>query len=298
MSIVYARLNRLEERVSRDDSGVKITQPWQVWGDSSSTALDAILYTDIPQYGEAYSSGSFNDLRVRNSSVSSVDLVTGAAPNGSAADVLYVVNVEFGLTDFSISDPDPISRPAEIRWSGSTLTEVMMKDWDDVAYKNSAGDMYDPLEERYIQSADCTITMNEETNPATRCVNFSWTTNDAIIWGVAIGNALIKLIESQKTWEIVNGVTQEYWRTTYPISFRNDNWKSKVIDNGFNYLDGGTKRPIVVTDTNGNKHQVTTPQLLNGSGATTSTPTVYPTGGFKKYNTSNFASLNLPNPFL
>lgn len=282
-----------------DDSGAGVEETWYVFATTGTTVLDALLTADLPQYGEAYSTGAITDLRVRSVSCSGIDILeNGKAPDGSACDLRFEMKVKRGLPSFSNSDPNPTDRPAEIRWSGSTLTEAMMKDWDDVAYKNSVGDMYDPVEERYIQSGDVTITLNEETNPASRCVNYSWTTNSDVIWGVAANCGLIKLIESQKTFEVVNGASYEYWRTTYPISFRNDNWKSKVVDNGYNYLDGATKRPILVTDTNGNKHQVTTPQFLDGAGATTATPTVYPTGGFKKYKNSTFASLGLPNPFI
>lgn len=290
MAIVQVRENQLAYRVTRDDGGLRINTQYQVWATTGSTGADALLHTDVPQYGEAGAYG----LRVRNAVVDSTEIVAGAAPNGSSADYLFTVAVEYGVPTFQNRDVNPLDRDAEIKWSGGDLVEAMVKDWDDTALKNSAGEMYDQLPERFIRSGDCTITKNESTNPASKIISYSRTTNTASIWGVGVECALMGKIESTNVIEIVDGSELSYWRTTYPISFRNDDWKYKAVDIGFNYLSGGNLTPF--KDNEGNR--VTVPHLLNGSGATSTTPVVYPTGGFRQYQRTNWALLGLPNPFL
>lgn len=294
MAIIYVRENQLAYRASRDDSGPKINTQYQVWATSGSTGIDALFHTDVPQYGELYPGASTYGLRVRSSQLDSFEIIQDKAPNGSAADYLFTIAIEYGIPTFNNRDPNPLDREPDIKWAGGDLVEAMVKDWDDTALKNSAGEMYDPLPERYIQSGDCVITINESTNPASRVVNYSRTTNTAIIWGVAVESALMGKIESQNIIEVIDGAEFSYWRTSYPISFRNDNWKYKAIDLGYNSLSGGNLIPF--KDNEGNL--LSTPKLLNGSGAVSTTPVVYPTAGFRQYKRTNWATLGLPNPFL
>lgn len=279
MAIIQVRENRLNYKVTRDDNGLRITTQYQVWATQGSTGTDALLHADMPQYGEAGGYG----LRVRNVGLDSVDVVQDRAPNGTAADFLFTFTVEYGVPTFQNRDANPLDRAPEIRWAGGDLTEVMYADWNNVPCINSAGKVFDPLPERYIQCGDCTITINEADNPASRVVLFSRTVNATAIWQAGAYCGLFGKIESTNVTEVIDGVEFNYWRTTYPISFRDSfgGWTFFPVDNG-PWPDGSLV-------------------LLDGAGAKLtpvgSEPVTYPPDGLQTYRATEWSTLKLPDPF-
>jgi hypothetical protein len=199
-------------------------------------------------------------------------------------------------------DPNPLSRPPEIEWGGTDISEVPMKDINGKALVNSAGELYDGLPERPIKgAATCIITRNESSNPATVVTTYSNTTNDAAWNGVAKGNGKLGKIRGVKMHEIVNGTDVVYWRVSYPIDFNTNGWALKPIDNGWVTLDGAGK-PQQHMDDNGNT--ATKQVFLNGSGGLLSHSAVvagsfvtFPTAGYEIITESTWSTLSLPNPF-
>lgn len=305
MAIIKVRQNLKEQSITQDGSGVRYGQLWEVWATHGSTALDATYGTDgstsMPQYGEQLGT---TGLYVRSVNLKSLDIVSGNAPGTSTpVDIYFQFNVEYTPLEFATFDPNPLDRPAEISWEGGEVVEAMMKDWAGLTVANSAGEPFDPLPERYIQAGDCTITRNEESNPASVVVGYSYTTNNASLWSgaVATENALLGKITAQKTSEVVNGATVVYWKVTYPISFRNDNWRLKLLDQGWRYLDS-SGYPTEITDRSGNTPTV--PVAMDGAGNVQDhtesgypQAIIYPEDGFEQYKKADWSSLNLPNPF-
>lgn len=209
--------------------------------------------------------------------------------SGSA---LYICSFSPLVTGYELN---PLDRPAEIDWGGESQTEVMYVDEDGVAVLNSAKDRYDPMPEREILGPAVTITRFEASNPASIIETNSMTTNSGAIWGQSTDILKLGIITSQKVWE--NGVA--YWRTKYPIYKNRKGWKLKLYDNGHRKRnDDGSKRRI--HDDMGQTSPV--PVLLNGLGkelADGASPVVYPTNGFRRYTSANWASISpaLPNPW-
>lgn len=189
----------------------------------------------------------------------------------------------------------PLDRPPEVDWGGGEdQTEVMHKDYDDTAVKNSAGDRYDPMPEREVPGADVTITRYEADNPADVIAVFSKTTNSGVIWGQATDAMKMGKIRASKVYE--NNVA--YWKVSYPVflTSKAEGWRLKLIDNGYRKLV--SSKPHRITDETG--HASPVPCLLDGSGgelAVGGTPVVYPSTGFKQYPGTSWAALSLPNPF-
>jgi hypothetical protein len=192
----------------------------------------------------------------------------------------------------------PMQRRPKIVWGGSGLTETVRKEVDGLPIKNSAGDFYDPLPERPVRGARVTITVNLEENPASICDEFSWSTNGAAWFGVPAGKGMMEEVTAELVSEQFEGETVEYWTVTFPIRFRRDNWKLKLLDNGYRQKDPATGAVTTILDPLGERPAV--PVLLNGAGEELpegEPPVVYPTAGYNLNEATNWGSLPLPNPF-
>lgn len=210
----------------------------------------------------------------------------GPDDNGIA---VYVVNFQQVTPQFAV---DPLERK-DVQWSGGDVTEVLTYDANGKPFLNSAGQPYTGLPARPIRSALCNITIRQKANPAAVVTLYSYTTNSAPIWGVDPGNALMGKITAKKNQE----GSVAFWELSLPIQFRRDGWKMKLIDNGFVFLDADGN-PQTVTDDTGNAKP--SPVLLDGSGgvlAPAGAPVTYPSAGFDIYESANWGSLGLPNPF-
>lgn len=188
-------------------------------------------------------------------------------------------------------DPNPLSRPADIRWGGSDLTEVKFYDFDGNKYVNSANQLYSNLPSQYVLAGECTVSFNVADNPGNNCVLYSYSTNASGIWGVSTGFGLMGKWEGQLSFE--NNVT--FWRVTVPMRFRGDGlkWRYYAIDSGYVDEDGN-----VIGDDVGQQHS--TPVLLDGSGGKLTPgddPVIFPTDGFKQYNETDWSASGVVNPF-
>ena len=262
-------------------------------GGYSCAELNRTAHASLPKIGDEHPEDDEAKVQSVKPSLHSED---GGVDEGVA---LY--SVSYGpkpRNELDAPTPHPLDRPAEISGGGSDITETADKDVSGEAIKNSAGDFYDPLPERYVPAAEITISRNEETNPLTRATVYSHTVNSGTWYGVAAGNALLGKISWDKQSEEYQGQTITYWKVTYPISLKvdEDGWRLKLIDNGYRKLVSG--EPRTATDDVGNTSAV--PVLLDGSGGELSvggTPVVYPTDGYQIYVEQNWNALALPNPF-
>lgn len=317
MSFAITAIVKKSEEGGQNDQGVFYTQRWQVTfsGGWDCKACKNTTFTDgtygaLPKY---YATHQTDALAYVNEIKCKLEDEESALDVGVAE---YVVTyAQKSLT----SDPDPLSRPAEIEWGGTDLTETPIRDKDGNPLVNSAGELYDGLPERPIHgAADCSITFNQADNPATTVTDFSYTTNNATWNGVAKGNALFGKITARKMQEQVNGSTVVYWRITFPIRFRKDGWRVKPWDSGW----------LVAVDTDGDSNddaqrahrddhgQVPRkPTFLDGHGhalefdhtlpfkmdpvifPTTDNPSGWTGDGYPIEDESDWSTLSLPNPF-
>jgi hypothetical protein len=232
------------------------------------------------------------------------ELADGMAtpPTGLQGVATYTVHYETKNLGGNAKEIHPLSRPADISWGGAEITEVRRYDVDGNALCNSAGQFFEDLPEFFIRGGEVRITQNEAANPATKCVTYSYTTNDGTWYGVAAGNALIGKIEADKVTETYDGNEITYWRVSYPIAFRRDGWGFKTYDIGYKYLDDNDE---LICDFDKNGTPTPTPVKLDGNGGRLSDQTANavewpttPATGFKVYEESDFASLSIANPFL
>lgn len=237
----------------------------------------------LPKYGQKHPDDD-------NAYVTSVDVAMvhedDSQQTGSA---LYTVTYSPLVAGYQLN---PLTRPPDIDWGGEVQSEVMYKDLDGTAILNSAKDRYDPMPEREILGGCVTITRNETANPATSIETYSLTTSSDGYGGTA-DIAKMGVITARKTYE--NGIP--YWQVRYPISFKRDGWRYKVVDNGHRKLTGDGKRRRIHDDV-GQTSPV--PCLLDGAGgelAPEGSPVVFPTDGYKRYPSVSWSSLSLPNVF-
>jgi flavin-binding protein dodecin len=167
---------------------------------------------------------------------------------------------------------------------------------------NSAWQVYSGLPPIPIAGADVVATFNVASNPISMATLLSKTTNNATWNGVARTNGRIGKISYRYVVEEFDSETVEYYQVTMPISFRPDSWKWLPIDSGTDILVATTSsgQPVwkAVLDQYGNR--VTTPVLLNGSGAQGTvgfTGVVYPASGYEQYTESDWTAGGVPNPF-
>lgn len=305
MPFSISAIRMLSETGGQNDQGVYYTQIWQVdfaggyaaAAIKNATATDG-TYGDLPKYLTTKPDDSLayvSDIKVE------LEDNEGGEDVGTAK---YTVTYAQKSITF---DPNPLSRPPEIEWGGTDLTEVPTKDVTGAALLNSSGLLYEGLPDRPVRgAADVTITRNESANPASTVTGFSYTVNSAAWYGVAIGNGVIGKITARKKQEQVSGLTVVYWQVTYPIRFRKDTWRLKPIDCG--YAKVVSSAPRRHTDDMGNAFPH--PVLLDGHGnvlASGSAPVIFPTNGnpsahvgdgYQILDETDWSTLSLPNPFL
>jgi len=223
--------------------------------------------------------------------------------SSSANDGVGIYSVTFQSPSFTEANIHPLDREPDVQWRGTDLVEVATVDFDGDYFKNSFGDLYDPLPERPVQGcAECLISFNTETNPAAWCTSYSNTVYSASLWGVPAQAILMGVIEAQKVVEKFQGEDVTFWRVSVPLRFtaNEDGWYLKIIDNGWRYIDDDGHE-AVSRDETGTANP--TAILLDGSGQKNpqaSDPVYFPSGGFKVYPDSTWSGLVsvLPNPFI
>lgn len=234
----------------------------------------------------------------------SIGLLEGSAYGKDANNVdakgvaLYVVKYIPIDAGFAAS---PLQR-IDVVWGGSDITETVKFDVNGNAIVNSSGQLYSPLPARPIRGADVTITVRVAHNPAATVAIYSNSTNSSAIWGVAKYNGIIGKIQAKPMIER----NVAFWEVSYPIRFRRDTWRLKLIDNGTVFLNDDGDQQTVVDDF-GQSRQI--PVLLDGTGKVldpSDDPVIYPSNGHPPGNTDDgyeindeedWSSLNLPNPF-
>jgi len=266
--------------------GSEETETYIVRTDGAETArtVRRSSFTGMPELGDVDANGLV---------VSRVN-VTRDRDSSPTKQVFYYT-ATWATPEFSAEFVEnPIDRAAEISWEGLEFSIVETIDAAGTAYRNSAGELYSEIPERPVGGGSVSITRNELANPATKITNFSFTSNSDTFHGLAIRLARLGKISATKVRE----QAYTFWKVTYPIDFRRDNWRLKVVDSGFNSLVGGVLKRIMV-DSDSGKVAVATPALLNGAGVklTGGAPVVFPAAGFVQYTEIAWTSLGLPNPF-
>lgn len=204
---------------------------------------------------------------------------------------IWDVRCEFRVEQTESNTPpnepeNPLLRPVKIRGGTQTYTENSIKDKDDKVVANSAKEAFPP-HERLAPLAEFSFVRNESTSPAGYSIAYVGRLNASPIWDAAAKTILCTSI----TWDKQYENSYEFYQTTYSFSYKEDGWKLKLVDNGFNELVAGALKPILLPDNT----KPTEPFKLNGSGAKAASNADPVIKEFDIYKTVNFASLGLPS---
>lgn len=170
-------------------------------------------------------------------------------------------------------DPVPVNRRVKVSWSAANYDKVIVKDKDDNAVINSAGDYYDPPPSVPWDRLTFHFRKNYASpSPWISSYCNSVNVSPISILGIAIPAGMARFTQPSGSEEREeNG--QIFHETTWNIEVDNKTWQLEVLDEGLRYLDpdDATKR-INAVDDDGN--EVSSPILLNGSGAKLDNPTI------------------------
>lgn len=281
----------IKQTSSNGSDGATIHEEYQVPYEDGYDLTTCILAcygigtpSGLPTYGMVYPDTSIK------SYVKTIDfdLEENSDPHNDGVILFKVDYIPFPVEGY---DPDPLSRPPDVRWGGSDLTETKVVDYDLNPMVNSATQLYSNLPPQYVLAGECTISFNVADNPGDDVVLYSYTSNASDWHGVPAGHGLFGKWEAQKQFE--NGVS--FWRVTVPARFRGDDkkWRYYPIDSGYIDTDGNQ-----ITDDTG--QQPSEPVLLDGSGGKLtpgSDPVIFPTDGYKQYAEVEWSGNGVPNPF-
>lgn len=168
-------------------------------------------------------------------------------------------------------EPNPIERRVKISWSATNYDKVIVKDKDDKAVVNSAGDYYDPPPAVPWERLTFSFRKNYST-PSPWISSYCNSVNDSpiTILGIAIPEGMARFTQPSGSEEREeNG--QIYHETTWNIEADIKTWQLELLDEGLRYLDPfDSSKRINAVDDDGN--EVASPILLDGSGAKLDNP--------------------------
>lgn len=267
-----------------EDGTRTYTQVLYLESDSSSDGPGlALRATGVPSKWDTYAFGSEGDTRAYLMSKS----VT--RPHGPDAKVYHVTLNYSTLTREQRKWIDhPLDRPAEVSSTFKSITSIADKDTSDAAIANSSGQVFDPPVEKDDARKVLRVTRNFGSyNGGLSYIN---RTNSDAYLGAAVGTLRVTAFDEVRAFEEygVEGseIEVEFWIRTVEMEYRPELWTKKVLDVGTKDSNG---KDLLI-----NGIPVTTPVLLNGSGAVLSPQTGTPTyRSFTVYQTANFASMGL-----
>jgi hypothetical protein len=268
-----------------DKTKVKVThtQVWRAETDSNDDDETVIAaYAGCPEVGDEHPNNPYAHLK------------TIAFRNESFSKKVWLVTLTYSTDEYEQQE-NPLDTTARITWRSEQFQKPIWKDIQGYAITNSAGDFYDPGPERDDSRWVATVVKNMPMVP-TWLISFQDAVNSAPfnIDGIPVAtrHAKIQSVEIGD-WQYHNDTA--YRQVTISIAISADEFVLEVLDQGFNYLDGGARKRIMVEDEDGQKAEPTTPVQLNGSGAVITSPTPA-TAVFRThyiYNTANFGQLPL-----
>jgi len=270
--------------------------------DQALVATDTTSGFQIP----AINSSHFSDTKAKTFSVS-------ASPK-DGDNKTWTVNVGWqtqlgsGSYDDEENTTDPTTQRPEVSYGHATYTKVMSKAYQDgdtygnptLPVENTAEDPFDPP---ITQDSSLTII---ELNYNTRSFDPDWmrqyenTINKS---AVRVGGARIPALQGRivalDADPLYDDNDELYWKVSCQIELNSSGFTAKILNQGFNFLDSGTKRPIIITkkdETTGKETKVVAndPQKLALDG------TVLAVGGtpvyrdFNVYWRAEWKALNLP----
>ena len=218
-------------------------------------------------------------------------------------DEAYIVDLQVDYDDkYSGEDPeepednDPLLRPVVIRGTVAEYDQVMVRDVNGVLIRNSVGDPFDPPVTRKSGAFRFSLTKNYATLNLPLLRAYKNSINSDEWMGFAPGVVRIANITFERIVENINGARYVYWPHGFEFEvaeeeFGSDGtWKKYVPDVGMRFYNDVDEEYVPIRTNDG--QPITTPILLNGSGAKADPDTPYWLE-FDLYRPMPFVALNL-----
>jgi hypothetical protein len=192
-----------------------------------------------------------------------------------ASRLIWLVTVEFSNApqekqeQEKDEEPNPISRPARVRWTSSNVMRPIEKDIRGKAIVNSAGDYFDPPPEVEVAVWAAHVQKNFAAIP-------SWLLSYAnvknvepfVIGGLTVAAGIAKVSEMAIS-ELQKENNIEFYELSFSIRFEEAlGWDLSLLDQGLHAFYGDDKLKIKLND-----EDVAAPVLLDGAGGVLANPT-------------------------
>lgn len=278
-----------------DNQGTSAT--WQVTGVSSSiaaqTAVDATTSETPDQLNSVYAD--------RDGASYSLLLCDGIQVRTIGFEAFEVTATYSRPSDGGSHNPEPdnpLDRPAEYSWEVGLTQDIVEVDINGNAIENAAGDPPEQPCTRDINSVFLNVQRNEATFSAATAIAATNKLNTANFFGAAAGLAKCVGIWSNK----VTTPDSVYWPVRYRFEFREDGFKKRLINRGFNFINNNVLTRIVDGDEPGNlvedavrptRPSVSRPRLLDANGGLLGANAQPIVLEFDVYESINFGQFNL-----
>lgn len=230
--------------------------------DNSVTIGNALIGTSLPNLFYTHPNNIF--------------LTTRSLKIAQSKGLIWIATATYSSAPLSQSEREraeesnPLDRTVKIAWAAAEYEKAMVKDKDEKAIVNSAGDYYDPVPSVPWERLSFSFRQNF-TGPQTWMIDYinSVNASDISILGISItaGNArFVQPSGSEEQEE--NGVI--YHETAWNIEADVQTWQLELLDEGLREKSGTDRIAIV----DGTSTAVTSPALLDGSGAVLADPTL------------------------
>ena len=130
------------------------------------------------------------------------------------------------------TNPNPLLEPPRLSWGFAQFRRPVNFEIDGTPITNSA---WEPFQIEIDDSRPVyRVTRNEPTYDVSRAIAYQDAINTDAFKGAAPYVAKVMSISGE--WKFAGGIY--YWEVAYEICFRRDGWRERVIDQGYQYLQG------------------------------------------------------------
>ncbi len=162
-------------------------------------------------------------------------------------------------------EENPLNRPATYKVESEQTTEIAEYDFNGDAIVNSAGEPFDPPAQVEVSYPMIVVEKNFPIGHPILALNIQSLyydcTNDDVWRGIPIGQ--LRIVKIGCVYDFENGVA--FGRVTFNMKLKWKGWKLKIVDCGFNWIQGGELKQIDVPK-DGDGKAPETPQPLDGNG--------------------------------
>lgn len=189
---------------------------------------------------------------------------------------------------------NPLDDPVLIRWTSQLYTRPIVKDNNEEAIVNSAGDFFDPPPEKTYVLWTANIQFNVADRPAGLRTYAGAVNNGAItIDGDAIAAERARVVGLDIT-EFQSRNDIAFKTVTLAVECLDDadpdGYDLSLLDQGYRYKDGTELKDILIEDENGSEQRPSAPVLLDGNGEKLDDPSPS-TAVFLNFSISKLADL-------